>query len=85
MERVYAGGGVEVTPWMCGPPPAIGQKQQFPRRFIYNLKKNYPLEDKRVLSMFSGASDIGVTLDFRSETHADFKEKFDQTGLRAEV
>lgn len=83
MERIYAGNGVEVTPWMCGPPPSTGQRQQFPGRFIYNLKRYYPVEGKKVLSMFSGASDIGTTLDFRSDANADLKDRFDQVSVRA--
>jgi len=68
---------MDFTTWLCGPPPARGQKQRYPSRFIFNLKKTYPYENKKVLSMFSGSSSIGDTTDIREETRADIIAPYD--------
>ena len=65
--------------WLCGPPPAKGQFQRYPSRFLFNLRRSYPdLVEPTVLHMFSGSSDIGVTTDMRPETGADIVAPFDQ-------
>jgi hypothetical protein len=74
-------GRVDYTPWLCGSPPQTGQKQQYPGRFLHNLQKWYPWEGKKVLSMFSGATDIGTTTDIREETGADYVCPFDKIPL----
>ena len=62
---------IDTTTWLCGPPPANGQFQRYPSRFLYNLKKFYPeFVDAKTLHMFSGSSEFGITTDFRSETGA---------------
>lgn len=64
--------------WLCGPPTRHGQYQQYPGRFIYNVKKYYPqLLEPNVLHMFSGASDIGITTDYREETGANIVAPYD--------
>ena len=63
--------------WLCGPPPAKGQKQRYPSRFWFNFKKRYPIEDKKILHMFSGSVDWGDTTDMRSETGAKFVCPYD--------
>lgn len=68
---------MDTTTWLCGPPPASGQKQRFPSRFMYNLKKTYDINGKFILSMFSGSSDLGVTTDIRPETGADYACPYD--------
>jgi len=47
---------INIETWRTGNPPAKGQKQQYPSRFEYNLKKYYPefLSDN-TLHMFSGS------------------------------
>jgi len=70
--------GIDTTTWLCGPPVRHGQFQQYPSRFIYNLRRTYPeLVEPTVLHMFSGASDLGVTTDYREETGADIVAPFD--------
>lgn len=73
---------IDTTTWLCGPPPAKGQYQRFPSRFLYNLKKNYPYEGKKVLSMFSGASGIGDTTDIRKESGASIIANYDQLPIQ---
>lgn len=68
---------MDFTTWKCGNPPASGQFQRYPSRFFHNLKKFYPLENKKVLSMFCGSSQIGDTTDIRPETGAKFVCPFD--------
>lgn len=64
---------IDTTTWLCGPPPAKGQYQRYPSRFMFNLKKYYPeFINDRTLHMFSGASDFGITTDYRPETGADY-------------
>ena len=59
--------------WLCGPPTAKGQKQQYPSRFLFNVKRYYPaMLGANALHMFSGAREEGVTTDFRKETGADY-------------
>ena len=69
---------MDTTTWMCGPPTSKGQFQQFPSRFIYNLKKTYPeFITGSTLNMFSGASTLGTTTDYREETGADIIAPYD--------
>lgn len=70
---------MDTTTWLCGPPSAYGQYQQYPSRFLFNIRKTYPqLLTENTLHMFSGAVDLGVTTDFREETHADIVAPFDK-------
>lgn len=69
---------MDITTWKCGPPPAKGQFQRFPSRFMYNLKKTYPVENKRILQMFAGSSELGDTTDIREETGADIIAEYDK-------
>lgn len=62
---------MDTTTWLCGPPSSKGQMQQYPSRFMYNLKKVYPeFVSDRTLHMFSGSSEFGITTDLNSETAA---------------
>jgi len=68
----------DTTTWRCGGPSNRGQSQQYPGRFLLNLRKTYPeMMADDALQMFSGASDFGVTTDFREETGADIIAPFD--------
>ena len=63
---------MDTTTWLCGPPSSKGQFQQYPSRFLFNLRRYYPeMVNKRALHMFSGAAEFGTTTDFRPETGAD--------------
>jgi|GEM_PF-6623935 len=68
---------LDTTTWLCGPPPAHGQRQRYPSRFLYNLERFYPTAGKRLLHLFAGASDLGDTVDARPETGAKFVAPFD--------
>lgn len=68
---------IDTTTWLCGPPPANGQYQRFPSRFLYNLKMKYPFDGEKVLQMFAGSSDIGDTTDIRPETGAKIVAPYD--------
>ena len=71
--------------WLCGPPPAKGQYQQYPSRFEFNLKKYYPqVIQPNTLHMFSGAKKWGITTDFRKETGCDYTCAFDQMPFKSE-
>ena len=64
--------------WLCGSPPRSGQKQRYPGRFLFNVKKNYPsMIGPKALHMFSGSSKEGTTTDLRPETGADIVAPFD--------
>lgn len=63
---------IDTTTWLCANPSKKGQSQQFPSRFLLNLKKFYPYENKKVLWMFSGSIKDGDTTDIRPETGAKF-------------
>lgn len=68
---------MDTTTWLTGPPSSKGQMQQYPSRFMFNLKKAYPeFVSDRTLHMFSGSSEFGITTDLNSDTAAikgDFK------------
>lgn len=68
---------LDTTTWLCGPPPATGQRQRYPGRFVYNLRKHYLTPEMRVLHMFSGSCDWGDTTDVRPETGADIVAAYD--------
>jgi hypothetical protein len=68
---------IKTDMWLCGPPPAKGQRQRYPSRFWYNFKKYYPIEGKKVLHMFSGSMDWGDTTDMRAETGAQIVSPYD--------
>lgn len=76
---------INTTTWLCGPPPAIGQFQRFPSRFLYNLNKEYDLKDKKILQMFSGSSDFGDTTDIRKESNADIIAKYDMLPIKDDI
>jgi hypothetical protein len=63
---------VNTATYLCGGPPASGQYQRWPGRFIFNVRRDYPemLADD-ALVMFAGSSRWGTTTDFRPETGAD--------------
>lgn len=68
---------MDTTTWLCGPPPSTGQFQRYPSRFMFNLKRTYPeFVNDTTLHMFSGASEFGITTDFRSDTGADIIADF---------
>jgi len=70
---------IDTTTWLCGPPPASGQWQRYPSRFLRNVERVYPeLLADDVLHMFSGSSKYGVTTDLREETGADIVAPFNQ-------
>ena len=76
---------MNTTTWLCGSPPAKGQFQRYPGRFIANVRKTYPemLTDD-ALHMFAGSSSkLGgfYTTDFRPETNADIIAPFDAIPL----
>lgn len=58
--------------WRCGPPPATGQYQRYPSRFWYYFKDQYPIDNRKILHMFSGSMDWGDTTDIRADTGATF-------------
>lgn len=69
---------IDTSTWLCGPPTSHGQFQQYPSRFIFNVRKVYPeMLLHNSLHMFSGASDLGITTDYREETEADIIAPFD--------
>lgn len=69
---------IDTTTWLCGSPPNTGQRQRYPGRFLFNVRRTYPeMVAADALQMFSGASDFGVTTDLRAETGADIVAPFD--------
>src|SRR5262245_60165370 len=69
---------MNTTTWLCGNPPAQGQYQRYPGRFLANVRRTYPeLLGSGTLQMFSGSSGFGVTTDLREETGADIIAPFD--------
>lgn len=69
---------MDTTTWLCGPPPASGQRQRYPGRFEFNLRKHYLRDGMRVLHMFSGSCEWGETTDARAETGADIISPYDE-------
>jgi len=72
---------IDLTTWPCGPPPSTGQKQQYPGRFEFNLRKTYSDYLDNALHMFSGAIDWGTTTDMRPETGADVVAPYESIPL----
>jgi hypothetical protein len=70
---------IDTTTWLCGPPPAQGQYQRYPGRFLFNVRKVYPqFVGDNTLHMFSGShNDFGVSTDFRSDSGAVIIAPFD--------
>jgi hypothetical protein len=69
---------MNIETWKCGPPPASGQRQRYPGRFEFNLRRDYPqFFDDQTLHMFSGSCEWGVSTDIRGETGADIVAPFD--------
>lgn len=71
--------------WRCGPPPRTGQFQRYPSRFWFYFKRNYSIEDKKILHMFSGSMDWGDTTDFRPETGAMYVAPYDSLPFLSSV
>lgn len=71
--------------WRTGPPPASGQRQRYPSRFWHNFKRVYPVEGLKVLHMFSGSMDWGVTTDIRPETGADIIAPYNNLPIKDET
>ena len=69
---------MDTTTWLCGNPPSSGQRQRYPGRFEYNLRKYYNPEGLDVLHMFSGSCSWGMTTDARPETGADIIAPYDK-------
>jgi len=77
---------IDLTTWKCGNPPKGKQEQMFPSRFIKNLKRFYPYEDKKVLWMFSGIiEEKGDTTDIRPETGAKIIAPYDELPIPDET
>lgn len=69
---------VNIETWPCGSPPASGQRQRYPGRFTYHLKKWYPeFMEESILHMFAGSCEWGTSTDLRAETGADIVAPFD--------
>jgi len=84
LHNVHVIAGVDVTPWMTGPPPATGQLQRYPGRFLHHLSNSHYLAGKPlILEMFSGASALYtkgyrvLTTDIRPETGCDYVAPYD--------
>lgn len=77
---------MNIETWRCGPPPAHGQRQRYPSRFLFNLQRHYPeFIGDYTLHMFSGSADWGTTTDIRPETGADYVAPFDALPFRDEL
>lgn len=73
---------MDTTTWLCGPPPANGQRQRYPSRFLFNLKRVYPeLVTIETLHMFAGSCEWGITTDIREESGADIIAPFNRLPL----
>ena len=77
-------GDLDVTTWPTGPPPATGQFQRYPGRFLYYLTRSRYFEDNPVImEMFCGQSQLKAmgynvfTTDIRKETGADLVSPYD--------
>lgn len=69
---------VRIETWRCGGPPANGQRQRYPGRFLAYIRREYPeFVGGGVLHMFSGSCGFGTSTDFRAETGADIVAPFD--------
>lgn len=71
---------IDTRTWLCGSPPATGQFQRYPGRFMFNVKRTYPVMlESLALHMFSGSGSgyPSVTTDIREETGADIIAPFD--------
>jgi len=69
---------LDVSTWPTGPPPATGQFQRYPGRFLYHLTRSRYFEGKpSIMEMFCGQSQLRnmgyevFTTDIREETGAD--------------
>ena len=72
---------VDMTIWKCTNPLKSGQNQAFPQRFLLNLERQYPTNNKKVLWLFSGGikpSQNQDTCDIRKETKPTFCCSFDK-------
>jgi len=76
---------IKTSMWLCGPPPAHGQKQRYPSRFWFNFNKHYDLDGKKVLHMFSGSMNWGDTTDFREDSGAEIIAPYDQLPIKDNI
>ena len=85
-DRWVTDSGMDMTPMPCGPPPAKGQFQQYPSRFLHYLKGMYLNKDQIILEMFCGESKLRddgfdvTTTDLRPETQANLVIEYDRIG-----
>jgi len=77
---------MDTTTWLCGPPPAEGQRQRYPSRFWPNWKRTYGPIPAKTLHMFSGSlgPEWGDTTDLRAETGAKFIGPYDALPIEAD-
>jgi hypothetical protein len=70
---------VRISTWLCGPPPSNGQRQRYPSRFLYNLRREYPAFFFDTLHMFCGQADVGfgTTTDMRPESKPQIVAPYD--------
>jgi len=73
---------VKIDMWKSGPPSSKGQRQQYPSRFWTNFKKQYNIENKKILHMFSGTMDWGDTTDIRKETNPTFVAPYNNLPIK---
>lgn len=59
------------THWACGRPMAK-YKGAYPEGFIQRVEKVVGLKNKKVLSLFSGSSTVGDTVDIKAETNPTY-------------
>lgn len=79
MTTLTPSNGLNTATWLCGPPPAKGQKQRFPSRFDFYLKAFYPeVFTKSTLVMFSGSVEWGITTDIRDDSDAMIIAPFEE-------
>ena len=70
---------MRIETWKCGPPPSTGQRQRYPGRFTFNIKRDYPeFMGDNTLHMFSGSCEWGISTDIREETGCDIVSPFDE-------
>lgn len=72
---------MNTTTWLCGSPPANGQRQRYPSRFEFNLRKTYPqFYVTNCLHMFSGSTHPTfwmTTTDMRHDAAPNVASSFD--------
>lgn len=58
--------------WACGRPMAK-HRGAYPVGFLKRVDKRIGLKDRKILTLFSGSSDFGDTVDIKEETKPTFK------------